>query len=227
MTSPLVAELRGLGEVPRLLARFPWLLRVPHGDGGPVLVIPGRGADDLSTVPLRLFLRTCGHDPSGWGLGTNGGDLGRLVPSMSDRVLELASQTGSPVPLVGQSMGGSIAREVARRHPDAVSRVITLGSPILSTMSRRPLACPLTVIYSEVDRIVPPNWALAPGDGAEIVEVSSTHFSMGIDPDVWQVVAERLAGVPLPGPEPVEVPAGSDAFDDVVSARRRPSPRIA
>lgn len=57
----------------------------------------------------------------------------------------------------------------------------------------RGLIEPLTVIYSKADRIVPPNWALASGDGAEVVEVTSTHFSMGFDPDVWEAVAERLA----------------------------------
>jgi pimeloyl-ACP methyl ester carboxylesterase len=194
--SSLLHELRGLIEVPRLLVRTPQLVRTPRGAHGRVLVLPGRSTDDRSTLPLRTFLRSRGHRASGWGLGTNDGDLRRLIPLATARVVELAGEAGGPVPLVGQSMGGSIAREVARREPEAVSQVITLGSPILSTMSRRPLACPLTVIYSKADRIVPPHWALATGDGADVVEVSSTHLAMGIDPDVWDVVADRLAREP-------------------------------
>ena len=82
---------------------------------------------------------------------------------------------------------------MARQRPDIVARVITIGSPILTPQSRQPLACPLTLIYSEADQVVPPRWALAAGDGAEIIKVASTHFSMGVDPDVWAVVADRLA----------------------------------
>lgn len=116
---------------------------------------------------------------------------------MSQLADRLATEAGGPIPLIGQSMGGAMAREVARLRPDLVSQVITLGSPIMSHQSREPLPQPLTVIYSESDRVVPPRWALAAGDGAQVIEVGSTHFSMGVDPDVWSAVAERLALEPI------------------------------
>ena len=186
-------ELSGVTELPRLAWRSPGLLRQRRGRGRPVLVLPGRSVDDTSTLPLRLYLQALGHSPRGWGLGTNDGDFARLVPAAGLVVEQLAARAGGPVPLVGQSMGGSIAREVAKARPELVSRVITLGSPIMASRNRAPLRCPLTVIYSEADQIVPPRWALGPEDGAEIVQVSSTHLSMGLDPDVWSVIAQRLS----------------------------------
>ncbi|MCU1369260.1 MAG: hypothetical protein JWO77_454 [Ilumatobacteraceae bacterium] len=187
------SELRGALQLPRLIGRSPGLAGMARGHGRPVLVLPGRGVDDLSTAPMRAYLRLLGHAPTGWALGVNDGDLSRLVPLVADWVEEVASSAGSPVPLVGQSMGGSIARAVARRRPAAVSRVITLGSPIMGATGGGPTACPVTVIYSKADRIVPPRWALAGVSDDDIVEVQSTHFSMGIDPDVWAVIARRLA----------------------------------
>jgi pimeloyl-ACP methyl ester carboxylesterase len=180
-------------QLTRLIGRTPKLARMPRGRGGPVLVLPGRGVDDRSTLPLRSFLQLLGHAPTGWGLGANDGDLPRLIPLAAERASDLAASSGRPVALVGQSMGGAIAREVARRWPAAVRRVITLGSPILAPTSPQPIVCPLTVVFSRDDRIVPPRWALVGGDEAEIVEVRSTHFSMGLDPDVWTVIAHRLA----------------------------------
>jgi len=189
----VLKELHGLMEVPRLVGRFPGLVRKPRSHGTPVLVLPGRGVDDLSTLPLRGYLRLLGYEPTGWTLGINDGDLRRLVPLAAARAADLSATAGRPIPLIGQSMGGSIAREVARLRPGVVSQVITLGSPILSARGREPIIPPLTVIYSKADQIVPPRWALAKGDRAEVVEVGSTHFTMGIDPDVWAAVAERLA----------------------------------
>lgn len=167
-----------------------------------MIVLPGRGVDDRSTLPLRTYLQLLGHAPVGWGLGVNDGDLARLIPLAAEHAAAVAKAAGTPVPLVGQSMGGAIAREVARRWPASVERVITLGSPILTPTSPQPIVCPLTVIYSKDDRIVPPRWALVGGDDAEIVEVRSTHFSMGLDPDVWTVVAERLAPEGRAGRDP-------------------------
>lgn len=188
----LLGELRGVVQLPRLLARAPSLIGRARGHGRPVLVLPGRSVDDASTLPIRAYLRALDYDVTGWGLGRNDGDLGRLTPLAVERTRALAEQAEAPVALVGQSMGGAIAREVALRCPEAVRCVVTLGSPIMSARSRSGIGVPLTVIYSPADQVVPPHWALAPGDGSEVVEVTSTHFAMGFDPDVWAAVADRL-----------------------------------
>ena len=131
----------------------------------------------------------------------------------------MVDEHGSPVSLVGWSLGGVIAREVARQHPEAVRRVITYGTPVVggpmftavarpvgpeaSVAARRvaerldlesPIQVPLTVVFTKRDGIV--SWEACidrSSPYAEHVEVSSTHIGMGLDPDVWRVVADRLA----------------------------------
>ncbi len=169
------------------------------------------------------YLRRLGYDARGWGFGTNTGDPRRDVERLSASLLDLVDATGSPASLVGWSLGGVIAREVARRHPEAVRRVVTYGTPVSGPQAhqRRPLlrrrlgrrgagrraawtrsprsACPLTVIFSRRDGVVAWQACLDRATpGVEHVEVSSTHIGMGVDPDVWAVVAERLAAPPEP-----------------------------
>ncbi len=171
-------------------------------------------------APLRQYLRFLGYDARGWGLGTHHGyperDAARLVPL----VTRAAEQAGQPISLVGWSLGGVIVREVARHAPDVVSQVIVFGSPLIggplytgsagSVTSERqqqildhiaaveaatPQTIPITVIYSRRDAVV--NWRAAldrTSLDASHIEVASTHLTLGVDPDVWEIVARRLAG---------------------------------
>jgi pimeloyl-ACP methyl ester carboxylesterase len=204
-------------ELGRLLVRSPRLLAAPRGDA-PVVVLPGYGADDASTLPLRWFLGRLGHEVHGWALGRNRGDVPALMPRVARVVTELAERRGEPVHLVGQSLGGVLARETARDQPETVAQVITLGTPVVGgpahtrlgarydaaalaridagirSRSRVPISVPLTIVYSRRDGIV--NWrACIDRDNpqAQHVEVSSSHLGMGIDPKVWELVAARLA----------------------------------
>jgi hypothetical protein len=97
------------------------------GQGRPVMVIPGFLASDHSTVVLRRTLQTAGFRAYGWGLGMNLGARSDLLERMAAK-LERAAGHG-PVSLVGWSLGGLYARELAKLHPDKVAKVITLGSP--------------------------------------------------------------------------------------------------
>ena len=208
-----LAAIRIAGALPRLLAK-------PRGDGHTVVDIPGWKAPEVSGAPLRAYLRLLGYDARGWGFGTNTGDPRRDVERLTGRVLELADSSGAPVSLVGWSLGGVLAREVARRHPEAVRRVITYGTPVVGgprftavaraydagassaaeAVAERldaesPIRVPLTVVYTRRDGVVA--WQACidrSSPHAEHVEVSSTHIGMGVDPDVWGVVADRLAG---------------------------------
>jgi dienelactone hydrolase len=205
-------------EIPKLLVRSPWLARAPRGHAI-VAVLPGYGADDGSTLPLRWFLSRLGHEVQGWRLGRNRGDVPALVPQVARAVRELAERHDEPVHLVGQSLGGVLAREIARDRPDLVARVITLGTPVVGgpahtrvgagtdaaalaridaairRRNRTPIRVPLTIVYSRRDGIV--NWHACIDEEhprAEHVEVSSSHLGMGIDPRVWELVAARVAG---------------------------------
>jgi pimeloyl-ACP methyl ester carboxylesterase len=172
----------------------PLLAMCPRGDGHAVLVLPGLGGSDSSTAPLRWFLTLLGYRCSGWGLGRNRG-FGRQVTDGLDELLAEALETG-PVSLVGWSLGGVHAVELARRHPDAVRSIVTLGSP-LAGRRPPPAAIPTTSIYSRTDAIVA--WRasrLASPPPHENVEVHGSHLGLGHNPAVAVVVADRLAQRP-------------------------------
>ena len=215
----LADEWRTLLLPPRLLAALPWLLREPRGDGGPVVDVPGWKSPEAAMAPLRGYLRHLGHDARGWGLGTNTGDPERDAPVLAARVDRLAAASGRPVALVGWSLGGLVAREVARQVPHAVRRVVTYGTPVVGgptyTLGARaygpaecaridallrdldrtdPITVLITAIFTRRDRVV--DWPACldrTSPDVEHVEVGSTHVGMGLDPAVWSVVARRLA----------------------------------
>jgi pimeloyl-ACP methyl ester carboxylesterase len=173
------------------LIAAPLLATLPRGDGHAVLVVPGLGGGDSSTAPLRWFLRRLGYRSFGWGLGQNGG-FGRHVTDGLDRLLA-ARRADGPVSLVGWSLGGVHAVELARRRPDAVRSIVTLGSP-LDGGHRPPDGVPTTSVFSRTDAIVP--WRaslLGPGPLHENVAVDGSHLGLGHNPAVAVVVADRLA----------------------------------
>src|SRR6516164_9814012 len=108
------------------LASSPLLRVLGHGDGHPVLVLPPFTSDDASTQPLRWVLRSQGYWVHGWRLGWNLGPMAETVDGMHARLQALVDHHGRTVTLIGHSLGGIYARELARRHPDAVRQVITL-----------------------------------------------------------------------------------------------------
>lgn len=211
----------------RLVGAMPRLLSAPRGDGHMVVDIPGWKAPELSGAPMRSYLRALGYDARGWGLGTNTGDPRRDVERLARIVLDLVDEAGAPVSLLGWSLGGVIAREVARREPEAVRRVITYGTPLVGgarftavarayspgvsdaadVIAHRldadsPISVPLTAVFTRRDGIVA--WQACIdrfSPSVDHVEVSSTHFGMGVDPDLWAIVAGRLARAVL-APQP-------------------------
>lgn len=102
-----------------------------------VLTLPGFLASGKSLLRLNQFLNRHGWLAESWGLGRNMGPRGigwsrhldALERKLSERIQALADQTSAPVALVGQSLGGVYARDLARRLEPWVDRVITLGSP--------------------------------------------------------------------------------------------------
>jgi pimeloyl-ACP methyl ester carboxylesterase len=227
----LLREVRMARELPRLLLGSPRLASAPRGNGDPVLLVPGIGSDDWATAPLRAYLRRLGHDARGWGLGRNHGDVEPLVTDVANVVASWHASAGRPVHLVGWSLGGVVAREVARAHPDRVAQVISYGTPvvggpvytvaarrysrqtiahilrIVEEANRTPIPVPLTSIYSRADGVVA--WrasidTLHPH--TRHVEVRSTHTGLGLDPDVWLAVAHRLVE-PGPRADAAEIPS--------------------
>src|SRR5215831_17014221 len=125
----LLLEGRALLELAALLPAYPFLRRAPAGDGHPVLVLPGFMASDFSTRALRRFLRDKGYRTHGWKLGRNLGPNQATIAAMVGRLRDLEQRYDRRVSLIGWSLGGIYARELARAMPELVRQVITLASP--------------------------------------------------------------------------------------------------
>lgn len=241
-SSGVLREARGLIELPRLLLRFPDLRRQPRGHGEPVLILPGYGAGDISTAILKFYLRYLGYKAHGWGLGRNIGTVEDLLPRVLKRLGSLARRNRQEVRLIGWSFGGYLARELARERPDLVHQVITLGTPVIggpkyTVVAERyrrrgidieaiaaqvefrnqiSLCTPVVAIYSRADGFVA--WRACIDSSAanvEHVEVRTTHIGFGFSPEVYKIIAQRLAGNAASGAE------SAPPVLEITSRRRR------
>ncbi len=215
-------ELRAIGEGSAMAAAMPLLAKMRGGDGHTVLVLPGFAAGDESTGLLRGLLDKLGYDSRPWRLGRNMGPTPAVVEGLG-ALIERHSANG-PVSIVGWSMGGVYAREIARMAPDSVRQVITLGSPIHlragdrsatsdlwesleglhedrverePEASRPPVPVPTTAIYTRTDGIVRWQTCLTPeAPTHENIEVHGSHCGLGTNSSVAYVVADRLRQAP-------------------------------
>jgi len=177
-----------------LLLRDPvfWGLGVPHGDGHPVLVLPGLAAGDAYLTPLRDWLRRTGYTPIKSGIERNPGWSEELVAELSAVARRACRAHGRPVSVIGHSMGGLQGRSVAARHAEIVRQVITLGSPLSLSRSRLPASVRMTAIYTRADRIVRYPNALAPEPSAHNIEVPGSHAGLAFNPTVYRTLARLL-----------------------------------
>ncbi|MDJ0787897.1 MAG: alpha/beta hydrolase [Myxococcota bacterium] len=197
------------------------LRRAQRGDGHPVMVLPGFTAGDTSTRALRGYLKQQGFRAHPWLQGRNLGPRDALPQRMAARLAELSERHGRKVSLLGWSLGGIYARELAKRLPDRVRQVVTLGSPFAdvdrptnvtalfdwfsdrrrrTTRSDRALALrepppmPSTAIYSRTDGVVHWSTCLEPEtDHTENIPVPGSHSGLGFNPLVLYAVADRLS----------------------------------
>jgi pimeloyl-ACP methyl ester carboxylesterase len=190
----VASEARAAPEFAAFMALVgPLLAGAPRGDGHPVVVLPGLGASDRSTRPLRWFLDRLGYRTHGWGLGRNTGLSRRTSAALDDRLADLVDDQRRPASLVGWSLGGVYAAQLADHAPHRVRSVVTLGSPHVG-WSRLPVDVPMTSVYSRSDSIVPSRASvLPPRPHYENVEVRGSHLGLGHNPAVLVVVADRLS----------------------------------
>lgn len=127
---------RALADAGAFAASLPLLWWAPRGEPHPVLVLPGLLASDVSTVALRGWLRGLGYPVVGWELGRNLGPTREVVDGLPLLVERLAAKHGTPVSIVGWSLGGIFARTLALRCPHQIRQVVTLGSPFAGTRRR-------------------------------------------------------------------------------------------
>jgi Thioesterase domain len=128
----LAMEIRAPWEFGALLPAWPALQRAPRGDGHTVVVYPGLSASDATTIPLRKYLTSLGYSVHGWGQGFNFGPRAGVLGAGREQLRALLAQSKQPISLVGWSLGGIYARELAKELADEGQRVrsvITLGTP--------------------------------------------------------------------------------------------------
>jgi len=113
----LLAEARGIFEFNASLLLSPLLMRAPRGDGHPVLTLPGFLASDLSMAPMRRYLKELGYDSHAWRMGRNVGGITRMRAALRDRLAEIHGSGGRKVSIVGWSLGGVYARDLALQAP--------------------------------------------------------------------------------------------------------------
>lgn len=218
----LMLEARAVWEAGALIASLPWLRRLPRGDGHPVLVYPGLSANDLSTRPLRGLLDRLGYVTQGWQQGMNRGPRSGVLERCAADIRRLAEAHGRPVSLVGWSLGGLYARELAKSLPEHTRCVVTLGTPFTGDPKannawrayqwlsgevapdaamvqrlREPPSMPTTSIYSRSDGIV--SWRCSLNDATpltENIEVPASHLGLGVNPLALYALADRLAQPP-------------------------------
>lgn len=206
-------------ELPRLLVNtlLPTVPLAP-GHGAPVMVIPGFMARDYLTSRLRRSLEVAGYEAEGWGLGLNQGVRADLFERLGPRVARLAERTGQPVTLIGWSLGGIFAREMAKHSPSAVRMVITLGSPfsadprsnnawrlyqlvaahpvdappIEAVLAEKP-PMPTVALWSRRDGVVSIEAARGePGERDEDCEVDCRHLGFTADPEAIRAIGAAL-----------------------------------
>ncbi|HEX8480422.1 MAG TPA: alpha/beta fold hydrolase [Allosphingosinicella sp.] len=180
------------------------------------MVLPGLLASDRSTLGLQRALAEAGYRVTGWGLGMNRG----ASPDLLERIAEQAERHGQgrPLILVGWSLGGVFAREVAKRRPDLVGTVVTLGSPfsgdrrannawwIYELVARhrvdsppidvRPAEkppVPTLALWSRRDGVVAPACARGgPGESDRQVEVDCSHMGFGVSARAYPQIVRAI-----------------------------------
>jgi len=215
----LVNELQSVWQPLRLISQFHRLVKIKKGNGERVMLFPGWKSHETVMFPMKKYLERLGYKAEYWGLGFNNGQ----VEIDRDRIIENLMQEDSDekLSLVGWSLGGLIAREVARELPERIASVATYGTPVIGgpkyTIGKNyygeevskqihdqlaeldntnPIQVPMTIIFTKNDSIV--NWSACldyTSKNVKHYEVKSTQFSLGIDPEVWRLVGWHLQGV--------------------------------
>ncbi|WP_225421076.1 esterase/lipase family protein [Sphingomonas parva] len=180
------------------------------------MVIPGFLATDRSTLGLQRALARSGYRVTGWGMGLNRGARPDTLEKIVAR-LEAFAEAG-PAVLVGWSLGGIYAREVAKRRPDLVAKVVTLGSPfsghprannawrLYELVARHPVDAPpietvlsekppvpTVALWSRRDGVVAPECARGQeGERDVAIELHCSHMAFAVSARAWPHVVAAV-----------------------------------
>lgn len=194
------------------------------GDGHPVVIFPGLGTNGKSLATLRAHCCALGYDAFDWGQGFNTGpkgDLDEWLLTLKSQIVDLLPEHSQPATLIGWSLGGIYARELAKLMVPRVRQVITMGTPFnaaadhtnvgwlfrvlsgnsmaidpaLSRRLRTPPPMRTTSIYSRSDGVVA--WQTCRHHRrsrlVRDIEVGGSHIGMGWSREVLAAITDRLA----------------------------------
>jgi pimeloyl-ACP methyl ester carboxylesterase len=213
---------RLLGEAEVLLEPFRRprrkLVILPTANPQTVMILPGFATHPVRMRYLARQLETAGHRTKRWGQGFNWGPDEARFDQLEARLVDLHSRHGQPVVLLGWSLGGLFARELAKRHPQTVAKVITMGSPFSGSprannvwrayqfitghrVDAPPIEAQLAVkppvetnaLWSANDGVIAPRCAAGrPGERDRAIAVRCTHLGFTYDPQVIQTLLNEL-----------------------------------
>lgn len=214
----------GLRAFLELGSYFPYRLLVNNegsGDGHPVLILPGFMSSDTSTIPLRSFIHKLDYKVYGWGEGRNYAQSD-YIELLTKKLENIYLKHKEPITLIGWSLGGIYARQLAKHNPCIIRQIIVMGSPFKGVYTANnavwmydllkkskiigddiddellkdfpfPAPVPTTAIYTKEDGVVP--WQLCLEDEDEWhqnIQVRGSHLGLGVNPLVLQIIADRL-----------------------------------
>lgn len=221
--SLLLGEARTPFEVAKLAVGWRFLARKNVGQGQTVLLMPGFGASSSSMTFIKRYLDSLGYKAVHWSAGFNHGEVGKLLPQVIADIKAHTDAAQAPIKLLGWSLGGYLAREAAREVQQHVSRIVTIGSPVIggpkytavkalydirgldvesienSTLKRfeHPIVCPIVALYCKKDSIV--SWQACIdrfSPNVEHIEIDTPHLAMGVSKEVMNLLPYAL-GTPL------------------------------
>lgn len=213
---PLAGVLRELWALQFYAPPRPDPRTLPGGRDRAALVIPAFLTGDSYARGLRDYLARCGFRSFGAGIGTNWGPTARIRASLRKRFSEVRRSAAGPVALVGISLGGLMARDLAFDFPRDVAHVVTIAAPItLPTASNlepllrlcarfyssdlqlerfaQPLPVSWTSIYSKRDGLIAWQSCVSDAPGGACIEVDAPHIAMARNPDALKALVTRLA----------------------------------
>jgi pimeloyl-ACP methyl ester carboxylesterase len=191
------------------------------GDGHPVMILPGFMSTKASTAALRNHLTNLGYEVHDWGMGRNLGKV-EYIPFILAQLDGIFKRSGQQISLIGWSLGGIFARQLAKERPNIVRQVITLGTPFAdltepnniewlysmitggkkakdvskTLLENIPLPAPVptTAIYSKEDGVVPWHACMESVEDAwhQNIQVHGSHIGLGYNQCVFAVLEDRL-----------------------------------
>ncbi len=214
----------GLRAILELGTYFPYRFLTKNeggGDGHPVLILPGFMASDFSTIPLRSFIHKLGYKVYGWGEGRNYAHTD-YIDLLNKKLERIFLKHKEPITIIGWSLGGIYARQLAKNNPCIIRQIVVMGSPfkgvdkannatwmydllkkskiITDELDEKllvdfpiPAPVPTTAIFTKEDGVVP--WELCledEDDWHQNIQVRGSHLGLGVNPLVLQIVADRL-----------------------------------